>query len=148
MSFVLDIENLQHNFSCLKRHFHFLGLTASLGLNVQPWSECPASAFGLGWTTFRPRLDNLQTSADNCQTSEIKVPLAARKVGLQFFHVLESLKIGPRNCYSIIRFLDGVADATAVCAGVSILMKLFPNKVSQIMSWTEMLFGLGYMLGK
>merc|ERR1719362_1681602 len=26
-------------------------------------------------------------------------------------------------------------------------MKLFPNKVSQIMSWTEMLFGLGYMLG-
>ena len=104
LSFVLDIENLQHNFSCLKRHFHFLGLTASLGLNVQPWSECPASAFGLGWTTFRPRLDNLQTSADNCQTSEIKVPLAARKVGLQFFHVLESLKIGPRNCYSFLAY--------------------------------------------
>ena len=49
---------------------------------------------------LRPRLDNLQTSADNCQTSEIKVPLAARKVGLQFFHVLELLKIGLRNCYS------------------------------------------------
>ena len=56
LSFVLDIENLQHNFSCLKRHFHFLGLTASLGLNVQPWSEYPAEAFGLGWTTFRPWL--------------------------------------------------------------------------------------------
>ena len=41
-----------------------------------------------------------------------------------------------------------MADAMSWAAGVSILMKLFPNKVSQIMSWTEMLFGLGYMLGK
>ena len=41
-----------------------------------------------------------------------------------------------------------MADAAAWGAGVSILMKLFPNRVSQIMSWTEMLFGLGYMLGK
>ena len=50
--------------------------------------------------------------------------------------------------FFLLRFLDGVADAASWCAGVSILMKLFPNKVSQIMSWTEMLFGLGYMLGK
>ena len=48
----------------------------------------------------------------------------------------------------VYRFLDGMADAAAWGAGVSILMKLFPNRVSQIMSWTEMLFGLGYMLGK
>ena len=26
-------------------------------------------------------------------------------------------------------------------------MKLYPTKVSQVMSWTEMFFGLGYMLG-
>ena len=50
--------------------------------------------------------------------------------------------------HDFFRFLDGVADAAAWGAGVSILMKLFPNKVSTIMSWTEMLFGLGYMLGK
>ena len=50
--------------------------------------------------------------------------------------------------HNFLRFLDGVADAAAWGAGVSILMKLFPNKVSTIMSWTEMLFGLGYMLGK
>ena len=42
LSFVLDIENLQPNFSCLKRHFHFLGLTASLGLNVQPRPKAEA----------------------------------------------------------------------------------------------------------
>lgn len=46
-----------------------------------------------------------------------------------------------------LRFLDGMADAMSVAAGVSILMKLFPNKVSQVVAWTEMLFGLGYMLG-
>ena len=46
------------------------------------------------------------------------------------------------------RFLDGVADAASWAASVSILMKIFPNKVSSIMSWSEMLFGLGYMLGK
>lgn len=45
------------------------------------------------------------------------------------------------------RFLDGVADAASWGAAVSILMKLFPNHVSSIMAWTEMVFGLGYMLG-
>jgi hypothetical protein len=40
-----------------------------------------------------------------------------------------------------------MADAAAWGAGVSILMKLFPKHVSSIMAWTEMLFGLGYMLG-
>ena len=62
LSFVLDIENLQHNFSCLKRHFHFLGLTASLGLNVQP--RPPASAgqpSDLGW-----QLSDLGNKSSSC----------------------------------------------------------------------------------
>jgi hypothetical protein len=45
------------------------------------------------------------------------------------------------------RFIGGVADAAALGAILSILMKLFPNYVTTIVSWTEMLFGLGYMLG-
>lgn len=40
-----------------------------------------------------------------------------------------------------------MADVIAWNAVISILMKLFPEKVSTIMSWTEMLFGLGYTLG-
>ena len=46
------------------------------------------------------------------------------------------------------RFLGGMADAAAWGAVVSILMKLFPNHVTVIASWTEMLLGLGYMLGR
>ena len=46
------------------------------------------------------------------------------------------------------RFLGGVADAAALGAILSILMKLFPNHTTSVLSWTEMLFGLGYMLGK
>ena len=45
------------------------------------------------------------------------------------------------------RFIGGVADAAALGSILSILMKLFPNYVTTIVSWTEMLFGLGYMLG-
>ena len=45
------------------------------------------------------------------------------------------------------RALGGIADVAAWGAVLSILMKLFPSKVSTIMSWTEMFFGLGYMLG-
>jgi hypothetical protein len=41
-----------------------------------------------------------------------------------------------------------MADAAAWGAVVSILMKLFPSHVTTIASWTEMLLGLGYMLGK
>jgi len=48
---------------------------------------------------------------------------------------------------SIFRFLGGVADAAALGSVLSILMKLFPKYVTSIVSWTEMLFGLGYMLG-
>ena len=46
------------------------------------------------------------------------------------------------------RFINGVADAAALGAVISILMKLFPKYVTTVISWTEMLFGLGYMLGK
>lgn len=46
-----------------------------------------------------------------------------------------------------LRFVDGVAEAAAWGAVVSILMKIYPSKVTTIMSWTEMCFGMGYMLG-
>ena len=69
-------------------------------------------------------------------------------LGLSYLLRLVSRKKFRKFFHDFFRFLDGVADAAAWGAGVSILMKLFPNKVSTIMSWTEMLFGLGYMLGK
>jgi hypothetical protein len=47
-----------------------------------------------------------------------------------------------------VSFLGGMADAAAWGSVVSILMKLFPAHVTTIASWTEMLLGLGYMLGK
>ncbi len=49
--------------------------------------------------------------------------------------------------FPFCRFLGGVADAAAWGSVVSILMKVFPNHVTVIASWTEMLLGLGYMLG-
>jgi MFS family permease len=50
--------------------------------------------------------------------------------------------------FLLFRALGGIADVAAWGAVLSILMKLFPNKVSTILSWTEMFFGLGYMLGQ
>ena len=32
-------------------------------------------------------------------------------------------------------------------SSLGILMKIFPNKVARVMSWTQTCFGLGYMLG-
>ena len=52
------------------------------------------------------------------------------------------------NKNDLHRFMGGVADAAAWGSVVSILMKLFPNHVTTIASWTEMLLGLGYMMGK
>jgi MFS family permease len=46
-----------------------------------------------------------------------------------------------------LRFIDGVGEAATWGAVVSILMKLYPQHVTQVMSYTEMFFGLGYMLG-
>ena len=41
-----------------------------------------------------------------------------------------------------------MADVAAWGAVLAVLMTLFPTKVSKIMAWTEMFFGLGYMIGK
>ena len=53
------------------------------------------------------------------------------------------------NFFSLVffRFLEGVGLAASWGAGVSILMELFPDKVSTICSWSETLYGFGYMLG-
>ena len=32
-------------------------------------------------------------------------------------------------------------------SALGILMKIFPDKVAKVMSWTQTCFGLGYMLG-
>ena len=48
----------------------------------------------------------------------------------------------------IIRFLDGASDAASWGAVLGILMKIWPDRVASIMSWTEMFFGLGYTIGK
>lgn len=47
----------------------------------------------------------------------------------------------------LLRFLEGLGTAMAWSAALGILMKIFPNKVARIMSWTQTCFGLGYMLG-
>ena len=47
----------------------------------------------------------------------------------------------------ILRFLNGVADAAVWGASLAILLKLFPDKVTTLMSYTEMCLGLGYILG-
>ena len=47
----------------------------------------------------------------------------------------------------IFRFIQGVADAAAWGASLSILIELFPNKVATLMSYTEMCIGVGYMIG-
>ncbi len=40
-----------------------------------------------------------------------------------------------------------MADVAALTASVSILLKLFPTKVATVISWSEMFFGLGLMMG-
>lgn len=47
----------------------------------------------------------------------------------------------------LLRFLEGLGTAMAWSSALGILMKIFPNKVAKIMSWTQTCFGLGYMLG-
>jgi len=46
-----------------------------------------------------------------------------------------------------LRFLDGACDAASWGAVLSILMKLWPDRVTSIMAWAEMFFGLGYTIG-
>jgi MFS family permease len=47
----------------------------------------------------------------------------------------------------LLRAIAGMADVAAWGAVLAVLMTLFPTKVSKIMAWTEMFFGLGYMIG-
>jgi len=47
----------------------------------------------------------------------------------------------------LLRFLEGLGTAMSWSAALGMLMKIFPNKVARIMSWTQTCFGLGYMLG-
>ena len=52
------------------------------------------------------------------------------------------------NPQSVNSAFDGAADAAAWVAVIAILMQLYPDKVATIISWTEMVFGLGYAVGK
>ena len=47
----------------------------------------------------------------------------------------------------MLRVLDGMGNAAAWGAILSIMMKLYPGNVATIMSSTEMIFGLGYSVG-
>eukprot|EP00095_Tigriopus_kingsejongensis_P008420 maker-scaffold1403_size43014-snap-gene-0.10 protein:Tk08420 transcript:maker-scaffold1403_size43014-snap-gene-0.10-mRNA-1 annotation:"chromaffin granule amine transporter" len=47
----------------------------------------------------------------------------------------------------VLRFIEGLGTAMAWSSAIGILMKIFPNKVAGVMSWTQTFFGLGYMLG-
>jgi len=47
----------------------------------------------------------------------------------------------------VLRFLEGLGTSMAWSSALGILMKIFPNKVAKVMSWTQTCFGLGYMLG-
>ena len=47
----------------------------------------------------------------------------------------------------IIKIIIISGTAMAWSSSLGILMKIFPNKVARVMSWTQTCFGLGYMLG-
>ena len=49
--------------------------------------------------------------------------------------------------YLLNRFLDGVGDAASWGAIISVMMKLYPDKVASILTWSEMAYGLGNSLG-
>jgi hypothetical protein len=46
------------------------------------------------------------------------------------------------------RIIGGAADAAAMGAMLSILMKLFPGNTGKIVAWTGMASGLGHMAGE
>ena len=54
------------------------------------------------------------------------------------------------NClskYDIFRALDGIADAAALSAMLSLLSAIYPDNISAIMAVSQGLFGVGYTLG-
>ena len=61
------------------------------------------------------------------------------------------LLLTPEICWhdiSFRRFLEGVASAACSSMLIGILMVLFPKYEASIPAYTEMLLGLGYMLGE
>ena len=46
-----------------------------------------------------------------------------------------------------LRFVNGIADAAVWGASLAILLKMFPDKATTLMSYTEMCLALGYVLG-
>lgn len=63
-----------------------------------------------------------------------------------FLHYLKSTGIFIGFSY-LLRFLEGLGTSMAWSSALGILMKLFPNNVAKVMSWTQTCFGLGFMLG-
>ena len=46
------------------------------------------------------------------------------------------------------RFLNGIAEAATFASILSILMVLYPERVSMVVATTECMLGLGYALGE
>ena len=49
---------------------------------------------------------------------------------------------------SNFRIFQGIAAAASAVAGISILMCLFPDNIYQVISLTDAIFMVGYILGK
>ena len=47
-----------------------------------------------------------------------------------------------------IRFIGGVSDAAAWGSILGILMVMYPGKEASVLAGTEMVSGLGFMIGK
>ena len=45
------------------------------------------------------------------------------------------------------RFLYGLADVAATTTIISILITFFPHNVASVLSWYEVLTGLGFIIG-
>ena len=75
---------------------------------------------------------DLRLSEKDARRRKANLPFRRKKIRIKIF---------------ISRTLSGTADAAVWGTVVSILMKLFPKRVSTIAAWTETLFSFGYMLG-
>ena len=47
----------------------------------------------------------------------------------------------------LYRFIGGILETAAWNAVTSILMALYPDKIASVISWTQMFFGFGFMIG-
>ena len=67
---------------------------------------------------------------------------------LKIFLVGDSIFTIYRNIFDVFyRCFGGVYETAAWNSVTSILMALYPDKVASVMSWTQMFFGFGYMIG-